>query len=118
MVFRFRDFEVYINSRKFIGEIYNLTRAFPKAEQYGLTSQLRNAALSIVFNIAEGSDRGSDKDFNRFIRIAMGSVNEVVAALDIALDNHYINQASYNSIISSAEVVIKQLSCFSKALKS
>jgi four helix bundle protein len=118
MAFRFRNFEVYVNSRNFINKIYGITGQFPQMEQFGLTAQLRRAALSIALNIAEGSDRGSDRDFNRFIQMAMGSINEVVAALDIAFDNNYINQSSYNSVISDAEVVIKQLSNLSKKLKS
>ena len=118
MVFRFRNFEVYVNSRKFINKVYEITRKFPQREQFGLTAQLRRSALSIALNVAEGSDRGSDRDFNRFIQMAMGSVNEVVAALDIALDNNYIDQALYNTFISDAEVVIKQLSNLSKKLKS
>lgn len=116
MAFRFRNFEVYVNSRKFINRIYETTKKFPQMERFGLTAQLRRSALSIALNIAEGSDRGSDRDFNRFIKMAMGSINELVAALDVALDNDYINDASYNSIISDAEVVIKQLSQFSKRL--
>lgn len=118
MAFRFRNFAVYVNSRKFINKVYGITRQFPQNEQFGLTAQLRRSALSIALNIAEGSDRGSDRDFNRFIHMAMGSMNEVVAALDIAYDNNNIHKPLYDSIIADAEIVIKQLSNLSKKLKS
>ena len=118
MAFRFQNFDVYKNSKNLINIIYKTTRKFPQAEQFGLTAQLRNAAISIALNIAEGSDRGSDKDFNRFIQMAMGSVNEVVAATDIALDNGLIENATYNSILADAEILIKQLSSLSRRLKS
>lgn len=118
MVFRFRNFEVYVNSRNLINRVYEITRKFPQMEQFGLSAQLRRSALSIALNIAEGSDRGSDRDFNRFIQMAMGSVNEVVAALDIALDNRYMDKTAYDSILADAEIIIKQLSSLSRRLKS
>lgn len=118
MAFRFQHFEVYKDSKEFIKSIYTATKKFPREERFGLTSQLRNAAISIALNIAEGSDRGSDKEFNRFIQMSIGSVNEVVAALDIALDNGYLDGKTYDSLLSYAESIVKQLSNFSKRLKS
>lgn len=118
MAFRFQGFRVYIEARKFIGDIFKITSKFPKDEQFGLTSQLRRAAVSIALNVAEGSDRGSDKEFNRFIRMSMASVNEVVAALDISLDNKYLDKNNYETLISQAERIVKQLSSFSKKLKT
>jgi len=117
MAFRFREFKVYKDARGFIGNIYKITKKFPREEQFGITSQLRNAAISIALNIAEGSDRGSDRDFNRFINMAIGSINEVVAALDISLDNVYLEADSYEALLSQAESIVKQLSSFSKKLR-
>jgi len=117
MAFRFREFNVYKDAKKFVSNIYKISKRFPKEECFGLTSQIRSAAISIVLNVAEGSDRGSDKEFNRFINIAIGSVNEVVAALDIALDNEYLKADTYNVLLSQAEKIVKQLSNFSKKLK-
>jgi four helix bundle protein len=117
MAFRFQNFKVYKDSKEFIKSIYTTTKKFPKKEQFGLTAQLRNAAISIALNIAEGSDSGSDKEFNRFIQMSIGSINEVVAALDIALDNGYLDEKTYDSFLSHAESIVKQLSNFSKRLK-
>jgi len=64
--------------------IYLLTADFPRAEMYGLTSQMRRAAVSIASNIAEGSARGTKKDFNQFIAIARGSTCELLTQLLIA----------------------------------
>jgi len=118
MVFRFQKFPVYKDVKKFIKDIYITTMEFPKNERFGLTSQLRNAAISIALNIAEGSDRGSDREFNRFLRIAIGSTNEAVAALDISLENRYIRLNIYNSLMVQAQNIVKQLSSFSKKLRS
>lgn len=87
-VFRFRQFQVYIDARKFDKELKDFSkRKFPKSEQFCLLSQLWRALDSIVLNIAEGSDRGTDKDFAHFLNVALTSLNEVVACLDVALDN-------------------------------
>ncbi len=117
MAFRFREFQVYKNARKFISEIYNVTGQFPSEEKFGLIAQLRRAAISIALNIAEGSDRGSDKEFKRFVQIAIGSVNEVVAALDVALDNSFIDEEKSIHLTVFAEQIVKQLSSLSKKLK-
>jgi len=71
-------------SVEFAGDIYKATRAFPEAERFGLTSQLRRASVSISANIAEGAGRHHEQDFIRFLRIALGSVYENVAELFIA----------------------------------
>lgn len=81
--FRFQKFPVYKDIKDFIRNIFVSTSKFPKEYQYDLSLQIRRAAISILLNIAEGSGRGSDKEFNRFITIAMASINEVIAGLDI-----------------------------------
>lgn len=117
MAFRFLQFPVYKDIKKYIKDIYDLTSGFPKTEQFGMVNQIRRAALSISLNLAEGSDRGSDKEFKRFIYIAIASLNETVAVLDIALDNGFINQKKYGIMMGQAESVVRQLSAFQKSLK-
>jgi four helix bundle protein len=90
---------------------------FPKEEQFGITNQLRRAATSIALNIAEGSDRGSDKEFKRFIQMSIGSLNETLAILDISLENGFINKKNYGIILSQAGNIVKQLSGLRRSLK-
>ena len=91
--FRFREFQIYKDARKFSIELKKLSKEkFPKSEQFGLTSQLWRALDSIILNIAEGSDRSTDKDFALFLNRSHTSLNEVVSCLDIALDNLYISE--------------------------
>lgn len=72
----FRTLTVWQKSHKLAVKVYQLTSNFPKEEQYGITSQLRRAIISIPANIAEGCGRGSDKDFAKFVQIANGSASE------------------------------------------
>jgi four helix bundle protein len=83
--------------------IYQITQTFPKEEIYGITSQIRRAAVSISSNIAEGAGRKSKKDFNQFVHIASGSLNEVESLLHICSRLSLIAPDSYNELRESAE---------------
>lgn len=72
-------------------EIYLLTKTFPKEELYGLTFQIRKCAISIPSNIAEGKGRNSDKEFIRFLQVALGSVYELQTQLELSLQLNYID---------------------------
>jgi four helix bundle protein len=67
-------------------ECYLLTRDFPKSEMFGMTSQLRRAAVSVAANLAEGNGRGASRDNLRFVAVARGSLNEVETLLRLAID--------------------------------
>ena len=115
--FRFRKFPVYNESRKFVYDIKSLSaKRFPKREQFSLVSQLWRALDSIVLNIAEGSDRGTDKDFAHFLNIANASLNETVACWDIALDNKYISNADHEMVLGRAVLLSNQLTAFRRSL--
>ncbi|GAH32299.1 unnamed protein product, partial [marine sediment metagenome] len=73
----FREMQVWNKGHKLALEIYKLTGGFPKEEIYGLSSQIRRAAVSIPTNIAEGCGRGSAKELKQFLKISMGSASEV-----------------------------------------
>jgi len=118
MPFRFQKFPVYKDIKDFIKEINILTSEFPTIYQYDLGSQIRRAAISILLNLAEGSGRNSDKDFNRFINISIGSVYEVIAGLDIALDNNLISKRNYQELYKKSESIKNQLGGLSKTLRS
>ena len=116
MPFRFLDFPVYKEIKKYIRNIYRISAGFSKDEQFGLINQVRRAAISIALNLAEGSDRGTDKEFQRFIQMSIGSLNETVAILDIAFDNEFISQKNCDIMLKQAESIVKQLSGFRKSL--
>ena len=94
---KFRKLEVWSKAMDFIENIYSVTSKFPKEEVYGLTSQIRRAALSIALNIAEGSGAASDDDFNRFLTISLKSSYEVMCGIEVAVRLKYIlgNDSEY-----------------------
>ena len=115
--FRFRDFRVYRDAIEFRMEITQLSkRYFPTKERYLLTDQLIRAVNSIVLNIAEGSDRGTDKDFALFLNRAHTSLAEVVACLDIALKEKYISEKIFNLYLLKAEELANQITAFRRKL--
>ncbi|PIS28912.1 four helix bundle protein [Candidatus Saganbacteria bacterium CG08_land_8_20_14_0_20_45_16] len=92
---------------KLVKEIYLLTRSFPKEELYGLTNQLRRAAVSIPSNIAEGSARQSDKEMIQFLYVALGSLSEVETQIIIAIELEYIsNNEEINGNITKIRKLI------------
>lgn len=86
----YKDLEVWKEARKLVSDVYKLSDCFPKSEMFGLTSQVRRCVISIPSNIAEGCSRYSDKDTNKFIDIAIGSVAELDTQLILASDLEYI----------------------------
>mgnify|MGYP002639114327 CR=1 FL=1 len=98
MEFNYEKLDVSKGAKKVIVRVYKMTNKFPDSEVYGLTSQLRRAVVSVLLNIAEGSSRQTKKDFKRFVRISIGSLVEVDAALKIAIDLEYITNGDYLEI--------------------
>ena len=96
---------------------YRLTTDFPKHEAYGLTSQMRRAAVSIPSNIAEGSARSSRKDFRHFILIAKGSTCELQTQLLLAARLGYLSEATYREVESLSGQVARLLSGLARSLK-
>lgn len=82
--FRFEKLDVWRKSVDFAGAIYNLVKAFPRTEQYGLGDQIKRASISISSNIAEGVARDTKKDFARFLNISRGSLFETVSLACLA----------------------------------
>lgn len=118
MGFRFEKLEVWQQSRGFINLIYKATSSFPKSELFALTDQLRRAAVSIALNIAEGSDRKSDKEFTRFLRMSVGSLEEVVTALYVALDQNYISKENFDILYSEANNLFARLNALVNSIKN
>jgi four helix bundle protein len=93
----FRQLKVWQKAHQLTLTVYRLTGAFPKTEQYGMTSQMRRSAASVACNIAEGCGRGSDVDFARFLQMAFGSASELEYQLLLAKDLGWIATSSTSS---------------------
>ena len=103
---------------KLVKSVYALTKNFPKEELYGLTNQMRRSAVSIPSNIAEGSQRTSDKEFSNFILIARGSLAELLTQLLIAMDLKYGPEIEITKIINECNELSKMLHAFYSKLKA
>ena len=117
MTFRFRNFKVYQDAIMAYKFVVLITQNFPR-DFYHLVDQIRRAALSVILNIAEGSAKNSDKDFNRYLGNSLGSVNEVAACLEVAFQLNLLSKEDYIKGNSMFELLANQLGGFSKKLKS
>lgn len=97
---RFKELEIWKKGVSLTTNIYKATASFPKEEMYGLTSQIRRAAVSIPSNIAEGAGRNSDAEFVRFLSISSGSCCELETQLIIAVNLDFLNEAIANDFYS------------------
>ena len=91
-------------------EVYNITKAFPSHEMYGLTSQLRRASTSIPTNLSEGTGKLTDLDFRRYVSIAFGSSNEVEYLIYLAYNLEYMTEAEFEKLDTLSKEVKKMLS--------
>ncbi len=106
----FKDLDIYKRSSKeMVKEVYKITDKYPNQEMYNVVSQLRRSVLSIPLNIAEGYGRQSKEDFKRFLKISLGSSNEVEALLEISKELGYINENEYKMMSRENEEVGKMI---------
>jgi len=98
--------------------VYLCTTDFPASEQFGVTSQLRRAASSVPANIAEGSGRTTDKDFLRFLDIALGSLKETEYFLLLSNELNYLQKAEWEKLQEKTTDALKCLVGFIKAVRS
>jgi four helix bundle protein len=117
-MFNFEKLEVWQKAIDFADLVYKRTRRFPADERFGLTNQMRRAAVSISSNIAEGTSRMSQSDFRRFIEIATGSVFEVISQAFIGRRQGFLNEENFRALYTSAEEVGRMLSGLRKSLTS
>jgi len=101
-----KDLNVWKKSMDLAVLIYDLTNAFPNDERFGLTSQMRRAAVSIPSNIAEGAARKSDKEFLQFLSIALGSLSELETQYLLAIR---INIIESNDVVAHSLIDVKKL---------
>ncbi|MCA9124152.1 MAG: four helix bundle protein [Planctomycetales bacterium] len=115
-MFRFEKLEVWQRAIAFADRVYEITRDFPSDERFGLTSQLRRAAVSVSSNIAEGSGRSSDKDFAHFVEIAYGSLMEVVSQGQIVVRRSYLPMEAHDEMYQHVEELARMLSGLKNSL--
>lgn len=112
-----QNLEVWKRSFTLVTKLYLLTASFPPTEKYGITSQLRRAAISIPLNIAEGSARRSDKELLQFLYIALGSASELDTLLLLSKDLGFINPLDCDSVLDDLNIIFKLLIGFINAVK-
>jgi len=115
-MFTFQKLRVYQDSLLFVDLLYTLTKNWPKDEIFGLTNQIRRAAVSITLNIAEGSSR-TKKDFRHFLDLSRGSCYECVAILTIAKQRKYITVDEYNSAYENANNIARTINALKTSLQ-
>ncbi|WP_317173237.1 four helix bundle protein [Cruoricaptor ignavus] len=100
-----------------IKQIYLLSKSFPKEEQYNITSQIRRAALSIPINIAEGCGRNTDKEFNQFLNIALGSASETEYLIILCSDLEYFTEDESQLLLQQINVIKSKIFNLKEKLK-
>lgn len=114
----YKKLQIWSKSMDLARKAYTVTQSFPQQEQYGLISQIRRCAVSVPSNIAEGSQRSSDKEFANFILIARGSLAELETQLILAHDFQYINDKVYEECIIDIDELSRMLHAFHSKLKA
>ena len=118
ITFSFQDLKIWQKGIELVDLVYEITDSFPQKELYGLASQSNKSAVSIPSNIAEGSQRTTDKDFANFILIAKGSLAELHTQMIIAKRRGYIAARHEKVIFLRIEELNKMLYSFHKKLKA
>lgn len=115
-MFNFEKLEVWQKAIQSADLVYRLTKTFPDDERFGLTSQMRRAAVSISSNIAERTSRHSRDDYARFLEIASGSLFEVVSQAFITRNLGLLNEHDFRAVYSTAEEQSRMLSGLRRSL--
>lgn len=114
----YKNLKIWQNSRMLVKYIYEITSVLPSKEQFGLVSQMQRAAISIPANIAEGSGRGSNKDFSRFLDIAIASLFELETELILTVDLGYTNETNVQPVLEQILELQKMIFGFKEKIKS
>ena len=112
----YKEMKILQKARVQVKAVYTISKKLPKEELYGLTSQIRRAAVSIPANIAEGAGRGTDHDFCHFLDIAKGSLFELDTLLILANDLEYVSVEDSNPLLESINEIIKMMVSFQSRL--
>jgi len=116
-VARFEDLDVWQKARALVNEVYALTRDGSFGRDFALRDQIRRAAVSVTANIAEGFERGGDREFHQFLAVAKGSCGEVRSHLWSALDQGYVTQVQHGEMRKRAEEVGRMIAGLMRHLR-
>jgi len=114
----FRDLLIWQKAMALVTNCYSTSSSFPKDELFGLTSQIRRCSISIPSNISEGFGRGTNKDYHRFLTIALGSLFEFQTQIEIAFNLKYISEFDFNKLYEDSRELERMLSSFMNKIKS
>ncbi|MCP4457267.1 MAG: four helix bundle protein [Cytophagales bacterium] len=114
---KFKDLEVWKIGFDVMIEVYMISKALPKEEKYGLRDQIRRASVSIPSNIAEGCSRSSDKDFKRFLEIAMGSAFELETQV-MAVERLEFAKHDFGAFYQKLNTLQKKLNALITSIKN
>lgn len=113
-----RRLDVWKRSIELAKIVYRITAQFPVTEQYGLTSQMRRAIISIPSNLSEGAARSGKKEFLQFINVAQGSASELDTQVELAKELGFMDQRSYDEIQLELRIISKQLFGLARRVRS
>jgi len=114
----FKELKVWQKSRVLAKNIFVVTKKYPREERFEIVSQMRRSVISIASNIAEGSGRNSNKDFRRFLDIALSSAYELETQVIISFDLEYISEKDYKNLSNDIHEVEKMIYGFRKSLSN
>ncbi len=112
----FRDLDIWKNGIILVKGIYRVTEAFPRDEMYGLSSQMRRAAISVPSNVSEGFRRRHPKEFKHFLSITLGSLAELETQIVIAHELDYLDKQNYDEIIKLIDYISRMITSLYKKL--
>lgn len=112
----FKELKVWQESMSLAKDVFTITRVFPPEEKSGLTSQINRSFISIASNIAEGAGRSSDKEFNQFLNIALGSSFELETQLILSNDFNYISKEQTELLTEKARKVQRMITGLKKSV--
>lgn len=114
---RFEDIEAWKAARNLVKSVYGRTRAKPFHQDLDLRRQMRRAAVSVMSNIAEGFDSGSDPEFARFLRISRRSASEIHSHLYVCVDQEYLDTKAFDALYAEARKTEEWIGGFLRYLK-
>ena len=114
----YQQLEIWQRSHQLTLKIYTVSKAFPREEVFGLSSQMRRAAASVPTNIAEGCGRDSSSELRRFLVISAGSISELHYQILLAKDLAYISDTIFKELLDETEQIRKMLHRYAEKLKA